>query len=191
MKDYIKMHYKSQAAMEFLMTYGWAIVIVMIMMGTLAYFGVFNVKSFLPKRCFGGPEMSCMQDPSFFNAYSDDTFVNSRIAFSVKNNWNYQVQLISINLSGAENEHPCTAITSSGIQNQNGNTAQFSSHPIINENSIFVIYIYCTGKLESYTSEKLTMEYKLIDADMIQYNDYTLESKSYHVDSSEIVPPWS
>ena len=33
---------KSQAAMEFLMTYGWAIVIVLVAIGALAYFGTFN-----------------------------------------------------------------------------------------------------------------------------------------------------
>ena len=182
---------RSQAAMEFLMTYGWAIVVVMVMLGALAYFGVFNVKSFLPKRCLAGSDMSCMQDPSFFNAYSGDNFINSRIAFSVKNNWNYQVQLISINLSKAESEHPCSVITSSGIKDQNGNIAKFSSHPIINGNSVFVVYVYCSGKFGTYAHERLTMEYKLVDADMIQYNDYTLESKSYKVKSSEIISPWS
>ena len=33
---------KSQAAMEFLMTYGWAILAAIIAIGVLAYFGVFN-----------------------------------------------------------------------------------------------------------------------------------------------------
>jgi hypothetical protein len=34
---------KSQAAMEFLMTYGWAILVVLVAIGVLAYFGVFNL----------------------------------------------------------------------------------------------------------------------------------------------------
>ena len=33
---------KGQAAMEFLMTYGWAILAAIIAIGVLAYFGVFN-----------------------------------------------------------------------------------------------------------------------------------------------------
>lgn len=36
------MHKKGQAAMEFLMTYGWAILAAIIAIGVLAYFGVFN-----------------------------------------------------------------------------------------------------------------------------------------------------
>jgi len=39
---------KSQAAMDFLITYGWAILIVLIMIGTLAYFGVLNPDKFTP-----------------------------------------------------------------------------------------------------------------------------------------------
>lgn len=36
------MHKKGQAAMEFLMTYGWAILAAIIAIGVLAYFGVFS-----------------------------------------------------------------------------------------------------------------------------------------------------
>ena len=35
-------HKKSQAAMEFLMTYGWAILVVLAAIAALAYFGVLN-----------------------------------------------------------------------------------------------------------------------------------------------------
>jgi len=39
---------KSQAALEFLMTYGWAILVVLIAIGALAYFGVLSPARFLP-----------------------------------------------------------------------------------------------------------------------------------------------
>ncbi|HIH42027.1 TPA: hypothetical protein HA246_00090 [Candidatus Woesearchaeota archaeon] len=42
---------RGQAAMEFLMTYGWAILVVLVVIGALAYFGVLNPQSFLPKKC--------------------------------------------------------------------------------------------------------------------------------------------
>ena len=42
---------KGQAAMEFLMTYGWAILVVLIAIGALAYFGVLNPSRFLPESC--------------------------------------------------------------------------------------------------------------------------------------------
>ena len=42
---------KSQAAMEFLMTYGWAILVVLVAIGALAYFGVLSPDQFLPAKC--------------------------------------------------------------------------------------------------------------------------------------------
>jgi len=42
---------KGQAAMEFLMTYGWAILVVLVAIGALAYFGVLNPDKILPNQC--------------------------------------------------------------------------------------------------------------------------------------------
>lgn len=42
---------KGQAAMEFLMTYGWAILVVLAAIGALAYFGVLSPQNFLPDSC--------------------------------------------------------------------------------------------------------------------------------------------
>ncbi|MBW2974548.1 hypothetical protein KY366_02420 [Candidatus Woesearchaeota archaeon] len=42
---------KGQAAMEFLMTYGWAILVVLVAIGALAYFGVFSQDKFLGEKC--------------------------------------------------------------------------------------------------------------------------------------------
>lgn len=41
---------RGQAAMEFLMTYGWAIVVVLAAIGALAYFGVLSPQKLLPAR---------------------------------------------------------------------------------------------------------------------------------------------
>ena len=37
--------------MEFLMTYGWAILVVLVAIGALAYFGVLSPEKFLPEKC--------------------------------------------------------------------------------------------------------------------------------------------
>ena len=39
---------KGQAAMEFLMTYGWAILAAVVVIGVLAYFGVFSPGKYFP-----------------------------------------------------------------------------------------------------------------------------------------------
>ncbi len=43
------MNQKSQSAMEYLMTYGWSILIIAVILGALAYLGVFNPLYFAPK----------------------------------------------------------------------------------------------------------------------------------------------
>jgi hypothetical protein len=46
---------KSQAAMEFLMTYGWAILVVLAAIAALAYFGVLSPGKFIPEKCMLSP----------------------------------------------------------------------------------------------------------------------------------------
>jgi hypothetical protein len=46
---------KAQAAMEFLMTYGWAILVVLAAIGALAYFGVLSPSKLLPSKCTLSP----------------------------------------------------------------------------------------------------------------------------------------
>ena len=53
---------KAQAAMEFLMTYGWAILVVLVVIGALAYFGVLSPKKLLPDKCLFGPGIGTCND---------------------------------------------------------------------------------------------------------------------------------
>lgn len=53
-------HKKSQAAMEFLMTYGWAILVVLAAIAALAYFGVLSPEKFLPEKCILQPGIACI-----------------------------------------------------------------------------------------------------------------------------------
>ena len=51
---------KSQAALEFLMTYGWAILVVLVAVAALAYFGVLSPDKFLPSKCTLQSGIACM-----------------------------------------------------------------------------------------------------------------------------------
>jgi hypothetical protein len=50
---------KSQAALEFLMTYGWAILVVLAAIAALASFGVLNPNKYLPEKCIIQTGISC------------------------------------------------------------------------------------------------------------------------------------
>ena len=53
---------KGQAAMEFLMTYGWAILVVLAAIAALAYFGVLSPEKFLPQKCILQPGLACVSN---------------------------------------------------------------------------------------------------------------------------------
>ena len=53
---------RSQAAMEFLLTYGWAILVVLVVIGALAYFGVLDPSQLFPDKCLFGPGIGTCKD---------------------------------------------------------------------------------------------------------------------------------
>ena len=82
---------KSQAALEFLTTYGWAFLVILIMIGTLAYFGILNPSKVLPNRCNFGAEFQC-QD------YQISATANT-FKIRLKNNIGEPVSLTAISLN--------------------------------------------------------------------------------------------
>ena len=51
---------KGQAAIEFMMTYGWAILVVMIAIAALATFGVMNPSKYLADKCMFSNNFQCI-----------------------------------------------------------------------------------------------------------------------------------
>ena len=51
---------KSQAALEFLTTYAWAFLGIMVTLGALYYFGVFNFSKYLPQECIFPQQFECV-----------------------------------------------------------------------------------------------------------------------------------
>jgi len=66
------MNKKAQSAMEYLMTYGWAILVVLIALGALFYLGVFSPKT--PSTCSVPAPFSC-QDVKFDSSTDTVTLV--------------------------------------------------------------------------------------------------------------------
>ncbi len=54
-------HRTSQAALEFLTTYGWAILVVLAAITALSYFGVLSPDRFLPNKCTTTPGFGCTE----------------------------------------------------------------------------------------------------------------------------------
>jgi len=88
MKSKIQFSKKSQAALEFLTTYAWAFLLILIMVGALAYLGVLSPTKLLPDRCNFGSEISCNKDKMVVNNLDDFT-----LNITLKNNFGSTVKI--------------------------------------------------------------------------------------------------
>ena len=74
---------KGQAATEFIMTYGWAILVVLAAIGALAYFGVLSPDKFLPERCNFPAGIDCIDKAVITGA---DVNATLGLAATIENN---------------------------------------------------------------------------------------------------------
>ncbi len=81
---------RAQAAMEFLMTYGWAILVVLAAIGALAYFGVLSPANLLPEKCEFPSGLTCTETAAA--SLSGPVLGNgNEICFPVTNTLGYDV----------------------------------------------------------------------------------------------------
>ena len=85
---------KGQAAMEFLMTYGWAILAMIVAIGTLVYLGIFNTN--------GGNNIALLSPPLYAGAVSVNNGENGEqlVSFEVTNNGDMSIRLLSASIEG-------------------------------------------------------------------------------------------
>lgn len=108
-----------QAALEFLTTYGWAFLVILIMIGTLAYFGILSPGKILPSRCSIGPEFECLD---FQVSATDNTF-----KMKLKNNVGEPIAVQSIILdSETSTKFSCSTIPSNPTAWKTGEILDFS-----------------------------------------------------------------
>jgi len=82
---------RGQAALEFLMTYGWAILAAIIVIGVLAYFGVFSPGKYAPNAC-------AVTAPFYCNAWNAIASTNT-VTIELKNNGGETYTIRSVNVS--------------------------------------------------------------------------------------------
>lgn len=92
---------KGQAAMEYLMTYVWAIIATITIIGILSYFGIFNPTQYSPSAAIVTP-------PFYANAWNVNK-LNSQVNLELKNNGgeDYIIDTVSLSVEqGASNCNP-------------------------------------------------------------------------------------
>lgn len=99
---------KSQAALEFLTTYAWAFIIILITIAALYSFGVFDFSKFLPQRCLFPSQFECI----------DFSFAGSEVKIKLLNNLGEKINVNSFQITNdAVNPLTCLTTTPSTISN--------------------------------------------------------------------------
>lgn len=102
---------KGQAATEFLFTYGWAIMVVLIMITGLAYLGILDFGKLLPDKCFFGAGISC-KDQNYQPLPAGHTNVSAILV----NTFGMPIETGSVVIE--DDTSGCTCTPSCGIENQ-------------------------------------------------------------------------
>jgi len=89
---------RAQAAMEFLMTYGWAILVVLAAIAALAYFGVLSPDRFLPEKCTLPSGVACL----------DFTGTAATVTLVIQNSAGFDMNTVSVYVNSTSNNFGCT-----------------------------------------------------------------------------------
>jgi len=100
------MEKRGQASMEFLMTYGWAILAAVIAIGVLAYYGVFSPGNSLPSICTLNAPLGC-----------DEFQVNTtHVQVIVRNGAGTSITLHNLSVSGCGSDSTGYSVADGGTQ---------------------------------------------------------------------------
>ncbi|RLE42163.1 hypothetical protein DRJ48_04090 [Candidatus Woesearchaeota archaeon] len=136
---------RAQAAMEFLLTYGWAILVVIIAIAALAYFRlpIFNI----PEVCQSEAGLFCIEKPNI-DATKD------QISFAMRNTLGFAITLYNLTRFTPESGS-CNAISSVKVEMDG---TEYSINPgtvFIPKEKNFVVKVNCSdgvpnGKIKTY-----------------------------------------
>ena len=99
--------------MEFLLTYGWAILVILIVMAALVYFGVLDPSSLLPGKCVFNPTVQCRDYvASSATAYQAPGIEESprTVTFDLINNIGKDVNIVGIEIINVDRDLKCSRV---------------------------------------------------------------------------------
>jgi len=131
------MQKKGQAAMEFLMTYGWAILAAVIAIGVLAYFGVFSPGKYVTGNAVVNP-------PFYVNAQNIKES-NNAVTLELRNNGGEDYNITSVTVTSTT---PVCGTVSPGT--------------LIAAGAVATVEVTCTGALKAGDAFKgdITINYR-------------------------------
>lgn len=87
---------KGQAAIEFLMNYGWAVLIIAVAMTAILATGAFNPNYFVMEECYLGPAFNCQAQMVSIDP------THTKLLVKVTNVMSYPVKLLALGVSSGD-----------------------------------------------------------------------------------------
>ncbi len=138
------MERKGQAAMEFLMTYGWAILAAIIAIAVLAYFGVFSPGKYMSNICTITAPLSC-------DEYSLTT---TGITLVIRNGLGESIDISSVNVTGCGNAGPYAGVGDGSTQQADVACTLKAGDKF--KGDITVVYKKTTGTIDQQTTGSIS-----------------------------------
>ncbi len=125
---------KAQSAMEYLMTYGWAILIIAVVLAALDFLGVFNGNTFVGSSCLATPGYLCSNPVMTANANGPNL-----LSFNFEQDTGQTIYDVSFACSASSN-------SSTGMPNANtANVFQFATSAISSGSQLNISGMQCYG----------------------------------------------
>ena len=124
---------KSQAAVEFMLTYGWAILGVLVVVAALAYFGVFNFSKYGDPYCNFGEQMKCED-----SRLQGDGWISLRM----RNNFGVPINITNVTVTSSYGIASFKMGGGGVTMNLEDPTVTWSTGPKINSGTLFEINTY-------------------------------------------------
>ncbi len=146
-----------QAAMEYLFTYGWAILAVLAVIAALSFTGVFSTSQFISEQCIFQPDFTCTN----YILVANQELHTSSLKFQIANGFGAPVKFLKVSArigGGVETEG---AVTGENPVTTEGSTQDFevvfagnpSQKGSIKDVLVKVDYINCANYLPDCESE--------------------------------------
>ena len=150
---------KAQAAMEFLLTYGWAIVVLIVMISGLAYLGILDPRDWVPDKCSFSAGIGCGDYVVF------DEGSGERINIVLTNNFGNSIVVSRVNITDLGTNAGCDC--AGGLCNLGGVWESANSK---------IMNISCSNSVNS-VNLRIRLTYMHIDGEYDRLIEGRIQSK--------------
>jgi len=171
---------KSQAAMEFIMTYSWAIIISIIVIGVLAAWGLLNYEQLVPSRCIGAVNLPCIKKPVLM---VNEDIGKSRFSFIARNPMPEKLMLDTIEASGTDS---CNILDATV---EIDNVKSDITGVLIEQGREFIINVYCANAIHDISKHEFTLKYHGLNEEFSKSSSFDIIAKPFAGTEAEVALP--